>query len=122
MVTYPPDRWAFGMLGFFSVTEEIPAGRLVHLRPDGLLQLADGPEGLAAHGAVIETITVGNAGLAYRITEIRGLSGKHTGVTQWLGADGLFTETPPTTGISQVVGVGAASDTVALGIHMPVQL
>lgn len=122
MISYPSDRWAFGLLGFFSVAEEIPAGRLVHLRPDGLLQLADGPESVAAHGVVLQTIAAGAAGQAYRLGEVRGLSGKHAGLAQWLGASGQFTETPPTAGISQVVGVAIAADTVALGLHMPVQL
>ena len=101
-------------IGSFTAGESISSCRFVRVAADGLIYLADGPAGRPAHGYLRESVTIGSAITVYQSGLLNGLAGITPGADQWLGASGLRTETPPSTGISQKLGTGVASDAVAV--------
>jgi len=89
----------------------LAAGDMVNLYNDGggKARLADASLSRPTHGFVDEAVTSGNTATVILVGVIEGLSGMTPGATQYLGDDGAATETAPTAGIVQEVGVAASA-------------
>ncbi len=128
LVTDPPEdgdglvwdgtagEWVPGSTGGVVSVEVIAgtnlgAGDLVNLYNNGgnKARLADAALSRVAHGFAKEAVGSGNTATVILVGVIEGLSGLTPGATQYLGDDGAATETAPTAGIVQEVGVAASA-------------
>lgn len=99
-------------LGTFVLGENIASSSAVHVAADGLLYKADRSINRRADGFTIAGASLGGSLEIARSGVLNGLTGKTTGVRQWLSTNGLTTETIPTSGLLQEVGLAQSSDSV----------
>lgn len=108
-------------IGPFLAGEELPSGRLGHLRGDGSVILADSALGRRADGVILSGVDAGDSVILWRQTLVTGLSGRSPGGRQWLGTLGQLATSPPAApNLVQRVGVAVAADAVELDLAEPV--
>jgi hypothetical protein len=76
----------------------------------------------AVVGIARQTVTSGHPILILTSGRVTGLSGLTGGSAYYVGTAGAFTATPPTSGLSQPIGVALDSATLVVQIGTPVQL
>lgn len=88
------------------------------------IRKADAATARRADGFVLAAISSGASGLVYFEGTNTQQSGRTPGVTQFLGATGVATETPPTAAgsIVQQIGVALTATSVSFEPHMPITL
>ncbi len=102
-------------------TDGIQAGRAVYLHPEGYLQTASNTDPVETAfkvlGLTIQDIPGEEYGLVRRIGLVKKPDwGLTTGSIYYLGTDGELTETEPSQGFKQVIGV--AEDSISLAIRI----
>lgn len=106
----------------FTAAEAIGAGKLVNIKADGTVQLADASNARVAHGWAQSAIANGAAGSVQFEGAITGLSGLTAGTPLFLVAAGALSATAPTTGIWQVVGYAKDATSVEFKPQAPITL
>lgn len=107
--------------GPFTAAENIGSSSLVHVSSSGAYK-ADASLNRPAHGFTISAVTSGQSFSPVRSGSLNGLTGKTKGAKQYLHTNGLTTETPPTSGTLQVIGVAEATDEVFVDPELPITL
>lgn len=96
-----------------EASEDLSAGDYVNLYLDTTLKCrkADAASGKPAHGFVLAAVSNGNTATVYHDGENDQVTGKTIGADQFLSnaTPGATTETAPTTGFVQRVGIATAA-------------
>jgi hypothetical protein len=113
-----PDTATAVSLGSLTAGATLSGGRLVYLDGSGLLYYADGPGGQPALGFLRQSVDSGQPAIVYQSGRLTGMSSLTPGATYWLGANGLFSPTPPATGGAavQIVGHALTASVMAVDI------
>lgn len=115
----PPGADGMGVdpIGPFETAEAIPSSSLVHVsQSTGEVYKADRTLGREAHGFVIAGASSGASITVYRIGRLTGLTAKTEGRKQWLSTGGQCTETVPTSGLLQEIGLAESDSAVSIGL------
>lgn len=110
--TGPAGTGTDQILGTFTLAETVASSSLVHISDDGLAYKADSSQNRRADGFTIAGGSSGGSLEVTRLGTITGLTGRTTGKVQWLSTNGLMTETVPTGGMLQEIGIAKDSDNV----------
>lgn len=106
-----------------TATEALAAGDNVNVHATGVRK-ADASNGRRAHGIVLAGVSNGALALVYFRGFNTQLASRTLGATQYLGAAGATTETPPTTSgyIVQEIGVAISVSTSSFQPRPPITL
>lgn len=104
-------------VGQFTAAETMSGGRMVHFANGGAVQYADAPLERMANGAIRDAVTAGDLVTVFGDGPLSGLSGITEGEPYYLGEEGRFELTEPSSGILQAVGFGANDTTLNLEIE-----
>jgi hypothetical protein len=100
--------------------EELPSGGLVGLDVAGRAVRADAARLIPAIGITREALEIGAMATIVQIGRVNGFTGLTPGQPCWLGAAGALTQAPPTSGLTQEIGVALTADTILLDLHLPI--
>lgn len=92
------------MSQLFLAAEDIGGHRAVSLDGDGRVIAADAPGNDFAIGLIRDSVQAGATAEVHLLGKVNGFSGLDPGTAYFVGAGGVLTSTPPTTGVSQVIG------------------
>lgn len=106
--------------GYALAAAILPSGGLVALDASGELIRADAALQIPAIGLTREAAEIGDMVKIVQIGRINGFTGLTPGGTCWLGASGALTQTAPTSGLTQEIGVALTADTILLDLQIPI--
>ena len=114
------------LIGNYPASQSIAASRFVQIYDDAgtdRIRAASAANSYDADGWIVTAVASGNSVDVYGTTgTLTGLSGRTTGLTQYLSEAGAVTESAPTVGIRQDLGEATSDGSMSVDIQTPVIL
>lgn len=106
--------------GYALAAAVLPSGGLIALDASGQVIRADAALQIPASGLTREAAEIGAMVKLVQIGRVNGFTGLTPSGTCWLGTAGALTQTAPSSGLTQEIGVALTADTILLDLQIPI--